>query len=141
MAESNFSKAVLEDICCGLGLATEGVKADLVQRIKEYTLDDVRKQQTESNENMDDEMNIDEQLPDSLSEGSGTSALNFQARSCVRKAVVVETDEPGVSHLYGHETQNVDNVNVHGTEQVSQQSSNKRKVFEFEKDRANILET
>ncbi|CAG8561546.1 12397_t:CDS:2 [Racocetra fulgida] len=136
MAESNLSKAVLEDICRGLGLATEGVKADLVQRIKEYTLYDVRKQQTESNENMDDEMNIDEQLPDSLSEGSGTSALNFQAHSLCElvqnmhhkgKAVVVETDEPGVSHPYGHETQNVGNVNVHGTEQVSQQSSNKRK--------------
>ncbi|CAG8600686.1 19524_t:CDS:1, partial [Cetraspora pellucida] len=147
MSESNLSKAVLDDICRGLGLPTDGVKADLVQRIKDYTLDDVRKQQVGSNETIAEEMNLEEQLPDSLSEGSGTSGLNFQARSLQQlvqntrqkgKAVLVETDEPRNSVSREQETRNFCNID---TEQVPRQSPNKRRLFEGDDDSAIVLET
>ncbi|CAG8485655.1 21173_t:CDS:2 [Cetraspora pellucida] len=37
MLESDLSKGDLEELCCALGVSTDGVKADLVQRLKQLS--------------------------------------------------------------------------------------------------------
>ncbi|CAG8501407.1 7969_t:CDS:1, partial [Dentiscutata erythropus] len=37
MSESNLSKGDLEELCHAVGVSTEGVKADLVQRLKQLS--------------------------------------------------------------------------------------------------------
>ncbi|CAG8499073.1 1086_t:CDS:2 [Dentiscutata heterogama] len=37
MLDTNLMKSDLEEICCGLGISTEGTKADLIQRIRDFS--------------------------------------------------------------------------------------------------------
>ncbi|CAG8776193.1 13659_t:CDS:1, partial [Acaulospora morrowiae] len=100
MTDANISKTDLENVCQALGIATDGVKADLVQRIRRYLKGKSRADScdTEGNGREEDE-DMNTVVHDNYSDISEIGDLNQQARTLKELAYLSrkEMERPGTS--------------------------------------------
>ncbi|RIB05866.1 hypothetical protein C2G38_2218518 [Gigaspora rosea] len=83
VSDTNLSKNDLEEICRGLGIPTEGTKADLIQKIRDYSNEGnrIRPEQSENEKMLNDDENDDLMETDYLNDEEDILEYDPQAQT------------------------------------------------------------